>query len=331
MNGQDGSANRRSVIVSRPLGQTGRRVSSIGLGCASFWARPGFDDARARAVLERALEAGINLFDTGASYAGGHAEQRLGRLLRQIGADPHELLVGTKAGTVADARGRLRKDFDPDSITQQVTQSLSRLGMERLPLLQLHGPSPADLGEPLLRRLENLRSEGRVERIGINGSAEAVAAGLEHCVFDVLMPFVSVREPGNRALVRTAALAGRGVLVAGPLARMTFAPPLAEWLTRPSGLWYLARALRHQPASLLRSEGLRSALKFPGWTPAQLAMRWVLDQPGVACAVFGTTRPDHVTELAACVDRPLPDEVRDALNRLLGPGPDPIPDREAVR
>ena len=107
------------------------------------------------------------------------------------------------------------------------------------------------------------------------------------------------------------------MLAAGPLARMSFHPPLLDWLLRPSGRWYLARALARSPSSLLAGRALRRALRHADWTPAQLALAWALDQPGVTAAVFGTTRPEHVTELAQAASRPLPDPVRARLRTLI--------------
>jgi aryl-alcohol dehydrogenase-like predicted oxidoreductase len=104
------------------------------------------------------------------------------------------------------------------------------------------------------------------------------------------------------------------VLAAEPLGRMLFAPPLLRWMTSGSGLWYVARALSQ---SRRRSDAprrcLRKALDAPGWSPAQLALAWVLEQPGVSSAVFGTTRPEHVRELAHACTRPLPRAVYDAI------------------
>jgi len=275
--------------------------------------------------LDTALETGITVLDTGASYAAGYAEVRLGRLLRAAGREPDTLLIGTKAGTVADARGRLRKDFSPRSVIAQVDGSLKALGLERLPLLQLHGPAPSDLTDALRTALERLRADGKVDLLGINGFTPVMHQAVGMVPFDVVMPFLSVLDPGSRPLVAAAEKAGQGVLVAGPLARMAFALPWSHWAVRPSGLWYLARMLRHGPGPLLRARRLRPALRAEGWSPAQLAMAWVLDQPGVMCAVFGTTRPSHVRDLVEATRHPLPDTVRTALARLHLPQ-DPDPD-----
>jgi 1-deoxyxylulose-5-phosphate synthase len=297
-------------LPRRRLGVSDREVSVLGLGCASYWAHPRFSDRQARAVLAGALQAGINLFDTGASYGDGLGERRLGSFLRQLDAEVDSLLIATKAGTVRAGNGKLVKDFSPQSIVEQVEGSLERLKLERIGLLQLHGPEANDLTDDLCRVLEKLRDSGKVELLGINGFAPVIEHAVGLPPFDVLMPFLSVVEPGNRELVKRAAAAGQGVLAAGPLARMTFHPPLKSWLTRPAGLWYLARAVYNGPAAFLRARRHGRALSHPGWTPAQLAIAWVLEQPGITAAVFGTTRPEHIHELCQATTQPLPEKVR---------------------
>ncbi len=314
-------------LAQRKLGENGREVSVLGLGCASYWAHPRFPDRGAREVLRQALASGITLFDTGASYGEGLGERRLGRFLRELQVQTDDLLIATKAGTVRSSSGRLVKDFRPASLLAQVDASLERLDMEQLGLLQLHGPEISDLTDELLTCLERLRGSGKVDLLGINGFAPVINHVRAMAPFDVVMPFLSVVEPDNARLVAQAASAGQGVVVAGPLARMSFNPPLSSWLVRPAGLWYLARALYNGPGTLLRARRFRRALSTPGWTPAQLAMAWALEQPGVTSAVFGTTRPEHIRELAEAASRPLPDEVRQRLTELHGSEAEPKPKR----
>lgn len=291
-------------------------ASRLGLGCASYWARPAFPEAQARAVLEAALDCGITRFDTGASYADGFAEQRLGRLLRELGADPEQLQISTKIGTVRDARGRLAKDFSPRRIADHVAASLERLGLERVSMLLLHGPSPEALSNDLRQALEQIQARGLAEQLGINAHLPTIETVVDDPLFRVLMPFLSLREPESAVAIAAAGHAGQTVIAAGPLARMSFRPPWRDWLSRPSGRWYLARALARSPSSLLGNRALRRALDHPGWSPAQLAVAWVLEQPGVTATVFGSTRPEHVRELAEAAARPLPDPVRARLAAL---------------
>ena len=303
-------------IPRRVLGRSGREVSVLGLGCASYWAHPRFSDQQAREVLVGALEAGISLYDTGASYGDGLGERRLGRFLRQLDVEVDSLLIATKAGTVRAGNGKLAKDFRPQSIIKQVDGSLGRLKLERIGLLQLHGPEVGDLTDELRLALERLRESGKVELLGINGFEPVIEHAVGLAPFDVLMPFLSVVEPDNVELAKRTAGAGQGVLAAGPLARMSFQPPLKDWLTRPAGIWYLARALYNGPGAFLRARRCGRVLSHPGWTAAQLAMAWALEQPGVTAAVFGTTRPEHVQELAEAARHPLPDDVRQRIAEI---------------
>jgi len=305
-------------LPERPLGSGGPRLPVLGLGCAGYWARPEFAETDAGEVLKAALEAGVRLFDTGASYADGHAERRLGRLLRALGARPEDVFIATKIGTVRDRRGRLVKDFRAEKVIDTVAASLDRLGLERVDLLLLHGPGPGHLSEQLRRALGQVVDAGLAVRVGINAPAEAMTERIGDTQFQVLMPFLSVREPAAGALAAAAGARGQGVLAAGPLARMSFRPPLLDWLGRASGRWYLARALARAPASLVSGRALARALRHPGWTPAQLALAWVVEQPGVTAAVAGTTRPEHLRELAAGLARPLPAPVRRRLKAVIG-------------
>lgn len=307
-----------SDMIQRPLGSTTRTLSVMGFGCASYWAHPRYAESLARSVFEHALSLGVNFFDTGASYGGGLAERRLGRFLRAMALDPDAVLVGTKIGTQVDASGRLVKDFSPQSVHRQLSESLERLRLDRIGLLQLHGPGPSHLTDELLSALSREREAGRVALLGVNGDEATISSAVDSGVFDVVMPFVSVVRPSGRHSVEQARSAGLGVIAAEPLGRMLFAPPLLEWIRRRSGRWYLARALAREPRLLLRMRALRAALRAPGWTPAQLAFRWVIEQRGVSAAVVGSTNPRHLSELARVADEPLPGRVSEALNELLG-------------
>src|SRR5205085_12525751 len=123
-------------MLYRPLGVTGLTVSELGYGCASWWGKPAFDERTALGLVHAALDGGVTLFDTGASYSGGEAEPRLGRALK--GRDLTRLVVASKAGTYYADR-RVRRDFSPGAVTESAERSLRNLRLEMLPLLQLHG------------------------------------------------------------------------------------------------------------------------------------------------------------------------------------------------
>src|SRR5947207_14403324 len=126
-------------MLYRPLGRTGLTISEIGFGCASWWGKPAFPEREALGLAHAAIEAGVTVFDTAASYSAGEAEPRLGRALK--GRDVSSLVIATKAGTFHAGGGRIGRDFSPAAIVASAERSLRNLGLEILPLPQLHGPA----------------------------------------------------------------------------------------------------------------------------------------------------------------------------------------------
>lgn len=305
-----------SGLPYRQLGGTGWSISAVGLGCASYWARPEFPERRARSVLEAAIECGVNVFDTGGSYARGHAELRLGRLLEHARLDPNTTLISTKVGSICDSRGRIHKDFSPKGLVQQTEASLRRLGRERIELLFIHGPTANDINDGMLASIDNMRQAGKLRFAGVNGSEESISRALETRTFDVIMPFYSVMKITSSSLIDNAGRAGIGVMAAEPLGRMAFAPPLLRWLRSRSGLWYMARLLHHKTGVAMTDRSFRKTLRHEGWTRAQLAISWVLNNPSVHCALAGTTRPEHIRELCEAASRPFPDRVNQEIQLL---------------
>jgi aryl-alcohol dehydrogenase-like predicted oxidoreductase len=278
----------------RPLGDTGLDVSEIGFGCASYWGKPEFPEARARALVDRAIERGVTLFDTGASYSAGQAEPRLGRALRDHETD--RLVIATKAGTFVGKGGRIERDFSPAAIVASAERSLVNLGLERLPLLQLHGPGIGELTDDLREALADLKARGLVRCAGVNSFDPTV---IEHAIdltdIDVVMVDFNVLKPERAALISLAASAGKGVLAGMPLG-MGHTAPWRGRLRAPQDLWYLTRALARHRGELWRGRRFRFLHHLAGITGSQAALAYVLAHPGVAAAVVGATRLAHLEE-----------------------------------
>lgn len=285
----------------RPLGKTGLTVSEIGFGCASYWGKPAFPEARAIGLVRQAVDLGVTFFDTGASYSAGEAEPRLGRALK--GLDASELVIASKAGTYHAGGGRIARDFSARAIVASVEQSLKNLGIERLSLLQLHGPAAAELTDELLFALERLKARGLIQALGANSFDPAV---IDHVLglsaFDVVMVDYNVLRPERGALVDRAAAAGKGVLAGMALGMGHIGVKVAR-LKGPQDLWYAARALMKH-----RGE-VRRGLRFGFLTPQQ-ALAHVLENPKIACAVIGTTRAEHLAQNAAASGLELPPPIR---------------------
>ncbi len=293
---------------SRALGRTGLTVSELGLGCASWWGKPGFDERAALALVHEALELGVTLFDTGASYSAGEAEPRLGRALR--GRDTARLVVATKAGTYHAGGGRIARDMTPPAIVASAERSLRNLGLDALGLLQLHGPSIAELDEAMLGALVDLKGRGLVRAVGLNSFDPAV---IEHAIglsaIDVVMVDYNVLRPERAALVARARAAAKGVLAGMPLA-MGHTRPLLARMRGPRDLWYAARALARHREELARGGKFRFLHRLPQMTGSQAALAYVLADQNVSAAVFGATRLPHLRENLAASGMALPDDVQ---------------------
>lgn len=302
----------------RPLGDTGMQVSEIGFGAASYWGLRRFDERKAVGLVHAALDAGVTFFDTGAAYSRGEAEPRLGRALK--GRLRDDLVVATKAGT-RFADGRIVRDFSPGAISRSVEASLERLGLERLPLLQLHGPAIAEFTDELLSALERLRTRGLVRAFGVNSFDPAV---IDHVIglpaFDVVMVDYNVMRPEREPLIARAAGAGKGVL-AGMALAMGHPGRQTLKLRGPQDVWYALRALKNHRGDIGRGARFAFLAETPGMTGAQAALAYVLANPHVACAVTGTTRLAHLQANVAASGLALPEDVMARVRAVQAGGP----------
>src|SRR5919109_1895388 len=171
---------RRTAMEYRELGRTGLRVSMLGFGCGNVGGLiiRGSHQDRVRAVA-RAMEAGINYFDTAPSYGNGQSEQNLGQVLRELKA---EVYVGTKVRVPPEAFGDVR-----GAISRSVEASLQRLGREAVDLIQLHnhiarqreprdaGLSVSDVLGDVITAFQGLQAQGKVRYYGITALGDTAA------------------------------------------------------------------------------------------------------------------------------------------------------------
>lgn len=296
----------------RPLGATGLQVSELGFGCASWWGKSALDERVALGLVHEAIDLGVTLFDTGASYSRGEAEPRLGRALK--GRDTSGLVIATKAGTFHAGRGRIGRDMRAPAIIASAEASLSRLGLERLDLLQLHGPSAAELTDDLFAALADLKTRGLIRAVGLNSfDPEVVAHAVGLAGIDVVMVDYNVLRPEREPLIAQAAAAGKGVLAGMPLA-MGHTRPLWARLRGARDLWYAARAIGRHRDELARGAAFGFLHRQSDITGPQAALAYVLANPNISAAVFGSTRPEHLQENLKASGRPLPERLAAAIH-----------------
>lgn len=293
-------------MLYRPLGKSGLSVSEIGFGAASWWGRAVFPESNAVRLVQAAIDGGVTFFDTGASYSLGNAEPRLGRALK--GRDASRLVVATKAGTYF-ADGRVRRDFSPAAIVASAERSLGNLRLDVLPLLQLHGPAAEDLTDELRAALAGLKARGLVRALGVNSFDPTV---IERAIalpdFDVVMIDYNVLKPEREPLIAAAAAAGKGVLAGMPLAMGHTGLQVAK-IRAPRDLWYAARGLLRHRRDVTAGAKFGFLHRLRPMTGSQAALAFVLANPGVACAVVGTTRMAHLVENLAASGMVLPETV----------------------
>ena len=316
----------------RRLGGTGLELSSIGLGCGNFGgigSAPelfggGENEAQAFAIMDRAEAAGINFFDTAASYGGGRSESWIGKW-RSERRTP--ILLSTKVFWSVtgdpDDRGLSR-----DRILREFEGSLSRLQAERVDMYLTHEQDPETPIEETLRALEELVQAGKVGAIGVSNVGgeqleEALATSARHGLASfgwVQNEYSLLRREPERDVLPICAREGLGFT--------PFSPLCGGWLTgkyeRSQAFPDDSRmALRGGPYSDLVNErtfrGLdlfRAAAAERGVEPAELAIAWVLSHPQVTAVIVGPRRPEQLGSALAAVDIRLSEQERDELAEL---------------
>ena len=291
----------------RYLGRSGLQVSVVGLGCNNFGAR--IDADQTVAVVNRALELGINLFDTADVYGNrGLSEEYLGRALKGRRRDA---VIATKfrspMGEGPHWSGGSRR-----YIMDAVQDSLRRLGTDYIDLYQIHAPDPTTPIEETLRALDDLVRAGTVRYIGhSNFSAAQTVEAAWVAKTEHLTPFISAQNEYNllkrgieRELIGVCARYGLGILPFFPLAsgfltgkyRPGQPPPAGTRLAAPR----FAPVLNEQNFETLQK--LEAIAEDAGRTMLELAMSWLAMQPQVSSIIAGATRPEQVEQNVTAVN-----------------------------
>ena len=302
-------------METRRLGRTGRDVSVVGLGCwqlGADWGAVSEDDALA--VLRAAVDAGVTLLDTADVYGDGRSETLIGRLLRE--RPDAGLTVATKMGRRADPH--VPEAYTLDAFRAWTDRSRANLGVDTLDLVQLHcPPTPVYADEQVFDALDTLVEDGRTATYGVSVETvdEALRAIARPGVASVqIILNVFRRKPLERVLP-AAADAGVGILARVPLAsgllsgrydeRTTFAADDHRTYNRSGAAFDVGETFSGVPYDVgVQAAREVAALTPDGATTAQLALRWVLDQPGVSTVIPGARNPQQARANAAAADLP---------------------------
>ncbi len=298
------------------LGSTGLSVSRLCLGCMSYgtpdWRPWVLDEEQSRPFFRRAIEAGINFFDTANMYSLGVSEEVTGRALREFGR-LDELVIATKVffpvGTGPNSQGLSRKH-----IVQACEASLRRLGVETIDLYQIHRFDPVVPIEETLAALDHLVHSGKVRYIGASSGfawqfAKALSASERHG----WARFVSMQNHYNllyreeeREMIPLCETERVGCLPWSPLARGLLAGSRSSVTDRSASTRAATDSYGHtlydDQVNWDIVEAVRTIAGQRGVPMAQIALAWLLSKPAVAAPIVGATKLEQLDVALGAVD-----------------------------
>jgi aryl-alcohol dehydrogenase-like predicted oxidoreductase len=307
----------------RNLGKSGLRVSAIGLGCNNFGGRIGLEETRA--VIRKALDVGITLFDTADTYGErGGSETLMGQIL---GDDRKRIVLATKFAMPMDDTGE-RQGGARAYVMRAVEDSLRRLRTDWIDLYQMHQTDPRTPIEETLRALDDLVRQGKVRYVGCSNFAPwqlveaawtAKAGGLNAFVSHQDEYSLVHRKPEDE-LMPAARAYGLGMLPYFPLAsglltgkyRRNAAMPDGARLTKTQRL--ADRYLTERNWRI--AEALGDFAEARGRTMTELAFSWLLAREPVASVIAGATKPEQLEQNAKAGDWKLTAEEVAEIDRI---------------
>ena len=314
------------------LGNTDLQVSRLCLGCMTFgepdrgrhaWTLP---EASSRPLIQQALEAGINFFDTANSYSDGSSEEIVGRALKAF-ARREEIVVATK---VYFPLSNLSQGLSRKNIMQSIDDSLRRLDMEYVDLLQIHRWDYETPLEETLEALSDVVKAGKARYIGASSMhawqfAKAVYTQRQHG----WAPFVSMQDQYNliqreeeREMHPLCQAENIAVLPWSPLARGRLTRPWGEATARTASDEYgktLYSATEENDAAIAQRVEAIAAQK--GVSRAQVALAWLLHKPAVTAPIIGSSRAEQLADLVKAVEVELSTEEIAELETVYQPHP----------
>jgi len=278
----------------------------LGFGCSGAWGKRWFSETKAGSVLQAALESGVTHVDTAGFY--DEAETRLGGQLKQ--RSQYNIFISTKTGTAFNQQGAVRKDFSKRAIEADVSASLTRLGRDRIDLLYLHGPNSDQLSEAT-----SLKEQGKIKYAGVCGEGAFLSEAAGHPEIDVVMGAYNFLRQEHETVFAKAKQNGKSVVAIAPLAQGLYRRDFFLPRSLSDG-WHLARALVKNRSELQRARAVANALDEPNWTPAGLALAFVLANENIDVALTTTTKINHLSASLHAARRSIPESAFKRLRSL---------------
>ncbi len=317
------------------LGHTGLKVSRICLGMMTYgskeWRPWVLEEAQALPLIARAMEAGINFFDTADVYSLGVSEEILGRAVKQSGRPREELVIATKLngpmGPSANERGLSRKH-----IRHAIDNSLRRLNMDYVDLYQIHRFDSSTPMEETIDALHDLVRAGKVLYLGASSMAAWQFAQFLYTANRLGKPrFVAMQNHYNliyreeeREMMPLCRQEGIAVIPWSPLARGFLAGnrnPRDKGETIRAKTDDFAHKLYYQETDFAVVDALTQIARARNVSNAQVALAWLLAQPGVTAPIIGASTMRHLEEAVAAAELSVSAEEMAALAKPYQPHP----------
>jgi 1-deoxyxylulose-5-phosphate synthase len=317
------------------LGKTGLKVSRLCLGCMSYgtskWRDWVLDEDESRPFFKQALDAGINFLDTADMYSDGVSEEVTGRALKKLGVRREEIIIATKVynptGSTPNERGTSKKHM-----RHAIDASLRRLGVDYVDLYQIHRYDSTTPMEETLEALTEVINLGKALYIGASSMyAWEFAKFLYLADQHGYARFVSMQNHYNlvyreeeREMNPLCREEGVGLIPWSPLARGFLAGnrrATDRGETSRAKSDEFAHRLYYQESDFQVVDRVTQIANKRGVSNAQIALAWILQQPGLTAPIIGATKPHHLNDAVKALEIKLEPEECKALEEPYQPHP----------
>ncbi len=278
------------------------------------------NDEAAQMAVKTALESGITFFDTADVYGLGHSEELLSR---SLGTERYNVCIATKGGMRWDSCGKCTKDISPVYIRSALQASLKRLKLDKIKLYYLHWPDGHTHIESTMEELVRCREKGMIDEIGLsNFSAEDIEKAIKIVPIAAIQIQYSLVDQGPVRLLQDTIKANKlalitwGSLAQGLLSGKYDEHSCFESNDRRSRDIYVNFHGEKLNANMKVVRLLKQYAQELDKTPAQVAIRWLLDTEPVSAILFGAKNPNQVLDNTAAVGWTLEKEKKQALAEL---------------
>jgi 1-deoxyxylulose-5-phosphate synthase len=298
------------------LGKTGMKVSRLCLGMMSYgskqWRNWVLEEEEAKPFFQRALEAGINFFDTADVYSTGESERITGNLLRTLGVKRENVVVATKVN------GQMSDDINDKGLSRKhildsIDKSLQRLQMDYVDLYQIHRWDYETPIEETMEALNDVVRAGKARYIGASSMfAWQFAKSLHVCERNGWSKFVSMQNHYNlayreeeREMIPLCIDQGVGLIPWSPMARGFFAGNRKReggGETARANSDPFANGLYFRDEDFEVADRAQAVAKEQGVTGSQIALAWILSKPHVTAPIIGATKIEHLDQAIAARD-----------------------------